>query len=214
MNKSLYSLILSDDVVRQVDKRALEQGTSRSNLINQVLAQYVSLVTPEKRIGDIFAAVEGLMRAWDGGIIPSVTPHQSTMQLKSSLEYKYRPTVKYDVELYKTFNENVIGKISINFRTQSSSLLEKMNEFFHAWVCAERNCKNEKPEYALYDGKFTRSITLIEEKEYSSEQISKGISNFVRVFDSLMKGFLNGKYSKEDVERLYNKYFMKGLITI
>ena len=38
MKKSMYSLMLSEDVVNEIDKLAREQSTNRSNLINQILA--------------------------------------------------------------------------------------------------------------------------------------------------------------------------------
>ena len=41
MNKSVYSLVLMDNVVGEVDELAYEMGTSRSNLINQILADEV-----------------------------------------------------------------------------------------------------------------------------------------------------------------------------
>ena len=53
MSKSVYSLVLSDDVVAAVDRAAYGLDTSRSNLINQLLADYVSFITPEKRRKDI-----------------------------------------------------------------------------------------------------------------------------------------------------------------
>ena len=37
VSKSVYSLVLSDDVVAAVDRAAYGLGTSRSNLINQLL---------------------------------------------------------------------------------------------------------------------------------------------------------------------------------
>ena len=40
MSKSVYSLVLSDDVVAAVDRAAYALGSSRSNLINQILAGY------------------------------------------------------------------------------------------------------------------------------------------------------------------------------
>ena len=40
MNKSVYSLVLMDDVVEQIDRVAYEMNTSRSNMINQILAEY------------------------------------------------------------------------------------------------------------------------------------------------------------------------------
>ena len=41
MKRNAYSLILMDDVVAAVDRLAAQQGTSRSNLINQILAEHV-----------------------------------------------------------------------------------------------------------------------------------------------------------------------------
>ena len=48
MKKNLYSLTLSDEVVREVDALAHRMGTNRSNLINQILAEYVRYTTPER----------------------------------------------------------------------------------------------------------------------------------------------------------------------
>ena len=53
MNRSVYSLVLSDDVVEAVDRLAYQQNTSRSALINQILAEAVSFVTPEMRMREI-----------------------------------------------------------------------------------------------------------------------------------------------------------------
>ncbi len=39
MSKSLYSLLLSDEVVSEIDRQALRSGMSRSGLINRVLAE-------------------------------------------------------------------------------------------------------------------------------------------------------------------------------
>ena len=100
MKKTLYSLMLSDEVVAEVDRLAHRLGTNRSNLINQILAEHVNLVTPERRINDIFSAIEQMMTP-SRELVPFVSPNTMTMSLKSSLEYKYRPTVKYEVELYR-----------------------------------------------------------------------------------------------------------------
>ena len=47
MKKSVYSLVLMDDIVAAIDELAYSLQTSRSNLINQILAEKVALVTPE-----------------------------------------------------------------------------------------------------------------------------------------------------------------------
>ena len=54
MGKSVYSVVLSDEVIEAVDEMAYRMKTSRSNLINQILAERVSYTTPEMRIREIF----------------------------------------------------------------------------------------------------------------------------------------------------------------
>ena len=41
MAKSIYSLLLDDDVIALVDRMAYAQGASRSALINRILAEHV-----------------------------------------------------------------------------------------------------------------------------------------------------------------------------
>lgn len=53
MGKSVYSLVLMDDIVAAVDRLAYQQGTSRSNMVNRILAEYVQMDTPENRIRTI-----------------------------------------------------------------------------------------------------------------------------------------------------------------
>ena len=53
MKKTLYSLMLNEEVVREIDRMAHRMGTNRSALINQILADYTSVVTPERRIENI-----------------------------------------------------------------------------------------------------------------------------------------------------------------
>ena len=100
MKKTLYSLMLNDEVVREVDALAHSLGTNRSNLINQILAEYVNYTTPERRINDVLSAISEMM-APSRELVPFFAPNSFSMSLKSSLEYKYRPTVKYEVELYR-----------------------------------------------------------------------------------------------------------------
>ena len=50
MKKEVYSLVLSENVVAAVDRMAKERGANRSDLINQILAEYVSYVTPAMRM--------------------------------------------------------------------------------------------------------------------------------------------------------------------
>ena len=62
MKKNVYSLVLSDAVIAGIDRMAYSMGMSRSALINKILAEQISYVTPEMRINYIFGELEALMR--------------------------------------------------------------------------------------------------------------------------------------------------------
>lgn len=200
MKKTLYSLMLNDEVVREVDALAHRLGTSRSNLINQILAEYVNYTTPERRINDIFSAMEQLIGA-SRELVPFFSPNSSTMSLKSSLQYKYRPTVKYELELHGG-GETSIGELTVVFRTQSEALIRAMTEFFRLWKRIEgaHLPAGTERQYALYDGKFVRSIAA-PPRDCSVDELAQTISEYIQLFDRLMKGYVSGELDGRAVER-------------
>lgn len=212
MKKTLYSLMLSDDVVRAVDALAHRAGTNRSALVNQILAEYVDMVTPERRVQDIFRQISEILDS-DGALVPFITPNANTMSLKSSLQYRYRPTVKYSVELYRDRQE-ALGELAVVFRTQSRELLDAMGQFFRLWKQVEDELVapylTRPVDYALYAGKFTRTIALPGRRDYSTADVAGAISAYVRLFDRLMKGYLAGELDSQAVEREYLNWLRAG----
>lgn len=215
MKKTLYSLMLNDDVVREVDALAHRLGTNRSNLINQILAEYVNYTTPERRINDVLSAIEQIMTP-SVDLVPFFAPNTYSMSLKSSLEYKYRPTVKYEVELYKS-GESAIGELSVVFRTQSAVLIEAMTEFFRLWKRIEdvhlAPLTGAKIDYALYEGKFLRSICP-PDKDCSTQELASALSEYIRLFDKLMKSYLAGRLDAHEVEAAYYSHMINSRIHI
>ena len=215
MKKTLYSLMLSDEVVREVDALAHRMGTNRSSLINQILAEYVGYTTPERRISDVLSAVEQLL-APSRELVPFFAPNSLSMSLKSSLEYKYRPTIKYEVELYRGAGES-IGELSVLFRTQSAALIGAMTEFFRLWKRIEdahlAPRTGQKLSYALYDGKFVRSLAA-PDKNCSADELAAAISGYIELFDRLMKGYLSGRLDAHEVEAAYYSYLTNAPVTI
>ena len=205
MKKNLYSLTLSDDVVREVDALAHRMGTNRSALVNQILAEYVSVPTPERRWNDIFEAIEELMTP-TRELVPFFAPGSSTMSLKSSLSYKYRPTVKYEVDL-SNGDAQTMGSLNIVFRTQSAALISAMTSFFRLWVQIEDKCLapllGSSISCALYDGRFVRPLAMPRGKALTADDVAGAISAYVQLFDRLLKGYLDGSLSASDVELAY-----------
>ena len=207
MKKTLYSLMLNDEVVREVDAMAHRLGTNRSNLINEILAEYVNYTTPERRINDILSTIQDLMLPADD-LVPFFAPHTYSMSLKSSLAYKYRPTIKYEIELFKG-KSDYLGQLSILFRTQSPALVSDMTEFFVLWKSIEDAHLTSRlslmNEYSIDAGRFVRSIA-IPERECSAEELASALSLYVRLFDKLMKGWLAGQYDTHEIEAAYYSF--------
>ncbi len=214
MQKNLYSLILTDEVIAQIDDMASAQGTNRSNLVNQILAEYVSYVTPEKRISSIFDEISGLL---DNSVFSSFfEPHNTTMSLKSSLDYKYRPTIKYEVELFRS-EKHAIGELKVVFRTQSAELLMELTRFFKLWVHLENVYlahfyPPNSISYNLEAGRFSRVFKVPLGKQYSSKAIASAIGNYIKMFDEILKGYLSNEYTTStEIENRYLQYLNSGI---
>ena len=215
MKKTLYSLMLNEDVVREIDAIAHRMGTNRSALINQILADYASVVTPERRIENIFRAIEELVTP-ARELVPFFAPNAATMTLKSSLAYKYRPTVKYEVSLANG-EDGEIGVLTVAFRTQSAELLGALTYFFRLIKQIEDTYlagRHTPPRHAQYDGKFVRTLTLDPNRDYTSEEIAEGISDYVQIFDRLMKRCIGGYMTDDEIYRQYSIFVAKNKIVV
>ena len=205
MKKNLYSLTLSDEVVREVDALAHRMGTNRSALVNRILAEYVSVPTPERRINDIFEAIEALVSP-SRELVPFFAPNSQSMSLKSSLAYKYRPTVKYEVDLGGGGGDTM-GTLNVVFRTQSAELIAALTDFFRLWARVENACLapllGDAIGCSLYDGRFVRPLSMPRGHARSAEDVAGAISAYVQLFDRLLKGYLDGSLSAGDVELAY-----------
>ena len=57
-------------------------------------------------------------------------------------------------------------------------------------------------DYALYDGKFLRSIA-VPDRDCTPEELAGALSEYIQLFDRLMKGYLSGRYDAHEVEAAY-----------
>ena len=216
MKKNMYSLILAEDVINAIDKLAEEENTSRSNLINEILAEYVSVTTPEKRINDIFHGIEDLFKQLTGQQV-YYQQHDNTLSIKSALEYRYRPTIRYEVELYRA-QGGTVGELKVNFRTQSPQLLNRLTEFFALWTRLEelyvaRYFEGAEINYTLDETRWTRTLKMPRNTLYGQVELSRAITDYVRTFDRLMKKRLSGAAATE-IENDYLDALNGGMLII
>ena len=185
VKKSVYSLVLMDDVIKAVDEQAYRLGTSRSNLINQILAEHLSCVTPEMRMREIFEQVTELVSS-SFRIQEQRSP--SLMTVKTALEYKYRPTINYKVELERSPKE-YIGTLRVSIRTQSAALIDMFHSFFAYRAKLENSYLQQlgvnKYSCEIGDGSFSRR--LINTGTLTVEQLGEAIGEYIKELDRAVK---------------------------
>lgn len=203
MNKNLYSLILSEDVVAEVDRLAYAANTSRSNMVNRILAEYVSMQTPEAAVRDIFDAIEKTLLRDSG--FQRMLGGDFTMNLRTALSYKYNPTVRYSIELYG--GGDTLGELRVSYRTQNAALSLCMAQFFKLWQKLERYYCGYDIKSGISDGRFVRELRR---PDCAESEISDALSEYVRCFDTALKAFFSalnkgesGDVAAAEAERIY-----------
>ncbi len=220
MKKSVYSLVLMDDVVEAIDEMAYRMGTNRSNLINQILAERVSYITPERRMQDIFDRVRNMM---DSHFQILSQASGANLSIRSPLRFRYKPTIRYKVELYRETQRSIFGSLTVSFRTQSERLMEALNSFFKVWAVLENSFSGENfengIEYELSDGKYIRSLKIpvsVSGMDIDTEKLGKAIGDYISLIDSEIKLYFAGidvpEKAAEDMKRLYSENMDKALI--
>ena len=203
MKKSIYSLVLADDVIAAIDRMAYQQGTSRSNLVNQLLAERLSLMTPEMRFRDIFRSMEQIL---DQSIQVLSRSSDTMLQLRSPLRFKYNPTIRYQLTLNRE-NAEAIGTLMISFRTTSRGLIDMLDAFFEYWIRLEQQFTvpflGHGIRYRKEDGRLTRELYYPANRPaVSGEEAGEAIGDYIRLLDACLKAwFLLAEESPEQQRR-------------
>ena len=203
MKKSVYSLVLSDDVIAAVDRAAYQNGLSRSAMINRLLAQAVSYTTPEQRMSEIFSQVERLL---NGEVFQSLSqPSDSMMSLRSALAYKYNPNVRYSVELYP--DRPGEGELRVSLRSQSSALILYLGQFFRLWAKIEQAYVGGA-DCVIQDGKYARRLKL--PARVSHREQGAVLAGYIRAMEQGLRAFFHSlddpRQAAAAVEQAYQHY--------
>ncbi len=199
MSKSVYSMVLSDEVISLIDDAAMKSGKSRSTLVNEILASYVGTSTSKQRIEEILTLVT-----------EAFEPHrrmrverkqQSTIDFLSALDYKYNPRVTYSVELFT--EDEYTGYLKITLRTTNHVLITVINEFFNAFICLERKYLGNV-EYSVIDGKLVRKLNFKEKN--TTAEIALKLTDYVNNIDKFINAYTTDYFIGGQNENLENSY--------
>ena len=217
MKKSVYSLVLMDDVVEAIDRLAYERNTNRSNLINQILAESVNFVTPEMRMRDIFTQLENILSESCYQIMDRSS--DSMFALRSPIRYKYRPMVNYTIEFFRE-PKDIAGRLKVSFRTSSKNFTDAIEDFFTGWISMENEYLNEvHPEGVLSDfdnAKYVRGFLKVSvENELNENEIAAAIGEYIKVLDKCIKFYFEHLRDEELIEKMirasYEDYLKSGV---
>ena len=103
-------------------------------------------------------------------------PSDAILSIKSPLRYKYKPTLRYAVELYRA-PRPAIGELRVSARTQSQGLLESLTGFYQLWIQLETHYIGSrfpggKIPCQVQEGRYCRQFFLPRGEIGSEEPVS------------------------------------------
>ena len=203
MSKSVYSLVLNDEVVDIVDKMARLNGMSRSNMIEKILADAVRYETPEIRANSIFDEIERLISR-SNSMRYLAQPSQYMASIMSALDYRYNPAIKYSVELFPSSDH--LGQLKVTLRTQNSILINLISDFYSYYTYLEKKYYNPNARY-LYDGvKFTRLFDF-PKVNITTKELAEKLTLYVKDFDELLNVYFNNLTNEKNLLYIVEKKF-------
>ena len=206
MGKSVYSLALSDEIIHEIDRLAYQNNTNRSGLINQILAEYLQFTTPEQRMREVFDRMEKLLlgaEAEHPAFQLMSLPSDTMFNLRSAIRYKYNPTARYSVELFRQPEDGVFGELRVSIRTQNQALISAMKQFYELWSSVEKEYRDVESSVDE-QGRISRRLRLAlredGENDISGLTVGDVLSQYISTFDRALKTYfdcLQGDVTKE-----------------
>lgn len=206
MAKSVYSLVLSNDIVHAIDDMAARSGLSRSAFINQVLAEYASLSTPETRLRSVADAAEKAVR----DVFHTVVSGSGTLTLRTALRYRYNPTVSYVVVLDEAHTDHV-GEMRAEVRSENTDLRRQLQVFFTLWNGLEANYLASPPAPQDHTEADKRYVRCFRASGLEGEALGRAIAAYVSTFDTTLKAFFEHPNDSDAAKSAAERRYVSGL---
>lgn len=185
MTKSIYSLLLSDEIVGKLDEAAAKNGLSRSAMADWILSEYFGYATDDCDMRNVWSQIERIL---DGvGHMKFVNNAQTNMaQIVTGLPFKYSPKVVYKLELSQ--RRGVVAVVSLNTRTQNERLSALLDAFYKRLAVLEMQfLKNVSAE--CEGGKY---VSVLFGDPKGCEQTAYEIAEYVYTLDQMLKLWIVG----------------------
>ena len=124
----MYSLILTDEVIEKIDEKAYQQGMSRSQMIDHLLAREAGLYTPEQRTRMLVKETADRVSTVLPSLKLQVRSNWGSMEMATYVRYKYNPSVKYSFDIVSV-NGEPVGCLRLSSRTTSAEVQALLNSY-------------------------------------------------------------------------------------
>ncbi len=210
MGKSVYSVVLDDDVVAALDNAAMRAGLNRSAMMNRLLAAQLGFSTPEDRVRSVFEAMEKLMQTHCGALQVLGSDAQAQFSVRSALRYKYNPTVRYSIELYP-HSQEYLGVLRAQLRTQNIVLIKALESFYRLWAALEQGALQTPTSFYEISGvRFSRVLRL-PVKACTEQQLGERLTRYVALLDACMKLYCENLQEPETAATAAARQWSRGM---
>ncbi len=212
MNKSMYSLILTDEVIARIDRLAYEKGMNRSQLIDHLLAREVGMSTREHQTRSIIYYTVSQINTQATSL--RVHMDRGSMEVDTFVKYKYNPTIKYGFDIIEE-GGRLLGLLKVQSRSTAAALRNNLDAFFCLLsVIDDRYGQFLRiPARKQTDtGRYHRTVVLpkLFEDTDDAQKVADRLSAAILLVDDAMQNYFNALHSPSQ-SRIVEEAYLKRL---
>ncbi len=141
-------------------------------------------------------------------------PSAGTLSCRTALKYRYKPTVRYSVEIFSRGGKKA-GDLKVSFRTQNEQLINDLMGFFRCWAEFEQQYISAKLSqdiiYSIDSGRFTRTLNM-PEPYIGDEQLGSAVADYMAMFDAAMKQYFSYLPDTDTAKRAAEQSYTASII--
>ncbi|QUI22849.1 hypothetical protein HZI73_11350 [Vallitalea pronyensis] len=216
MKKSIYSLVLLDDVVEAVDQLAYRKNTNRSQLINDLLAERLGLLTPRQQVMHVMERISDMVG--NEQIQVKSKNDYGSLQFGTFIKYKYKPSIRYSFEFNVSNEHERYAVLKIQSRSKSEELNKHLDRFFNAMCYIDQKRFPEIYQREIinkthvnsnnrFSREFLRGIPL---DKVDDEAVAEYLSCYLLMMDHALNYYF-GHYDHDNVFQQMDKIYCHHL---
>jgi len=215
MNDDFNLIRISDEMRAQLRGLAQQRAVSVSDIMQEALGEYLKTRETGINYVDVIQSIESALRG-AGQFATSADPSGLVLFIKSPLRRVHRPELKYEVRI-RHGDRSSVGRLNVVLRSHDMETIRSFAAFVDHWMALERNylARNQTGQIVYWTDTdyFGRQIFCPTAGD-GEQLIGEAISNYIHVFDELLKYyFANWSYG-QSIEPLYLARLKAGKLTI